>query len=91
MQYAYIGLRSLTYAQGAARLLEKRRFHVTVARMPLQAESTGCAYSVRLRANEVDAALPLLKAEGLETGKVYYPPAGGGGEETPRRRRAGGP
>ena len=51
---AYIGLRSLTYAQRAARFLSGLGMPSSAARAPW---SGGCAYAVRLRRGDLEKAV----------------------------------
>ena len=66
---AYIGLRSLTYAQRAARYLTGAGFAARAVCAPWT--GTGCAYAVRLRPGDLERGRALLVQAGFEPGKVY--------------------
>lgn len=69
MQSAYIGLRSLTYAQRAARYLTGMGVGASVTRSPWS--GSGCAYAVRLRPEELERGVELLRQARFELGKIY--------------------
>ena len=62
--------RSLTYAQRAARVLERAGITGTVSRVPKAASTRGCAYCVIVPARYMDWAVSILKAAGLEPERV---------------------
>ena len=66
---AYIGLRSLTYAQRAARYLTGRGIAASTARAPWT--GTGCAYAVRLRSGDLERGRQLLKQAGFDLGRSF--------------------
>ena len=70
MQYTIIMLRSLTYAQRAARALERMGFFVSVTKAPQELAQTGCHYGVKVRAAALDDALAVLERAGLQTGRI---------------------
>ena len=74
LQDAYIGLRSLTYAQRAARFLSGLGIPANAARAPW---SGGCAYAVRLRGGDRKAALARLREAGFVLGRIYLREADG--------------
>ena len=57
--------RSLTYAQRAARVLERAGVTGTVSRVPKAAATKGCAYCVIVAARYRDMALQILTGAGL--------------------------
>ena len=63
MTQIWISFRSLTYAQRAARALERKGITATVARLPQGLSSKGCGYAVILRGRgrEARAILDELK------------------------------
>ena len=69
MQEAYIGMRSLTYAQRAARYLTGRGLQAAPTRAPWT--GTGCAYAVSLRAGDLEKAQSLLRQANLTPGRAY--------------------
>ena len=70
MQYYIIMLRSLTYAQRAARALERMGFFVSVTKAPQELAQTGCHYGVKIRAGDLDDALAVLERAGHQTGRI---------------------
>ena len=70
MQYYIIMLRSLTYAQRAARTLERMGFFVSVTKAPQELAQTGCHYGVKIRAAGLDDALAVLEKAGYRIGQI---------------------
>ena len=68
MNDAYIGLRSLTYAQRAARFLSGLGLPASAARAPW---SGGCAYAVRLRRGDLETALRQLREADFVPGRIW--------------------
>lgn len=66
---AYIGLRSLTYAQRAARYLTGKGIGASVTRSPWS--GTGCAYAIRLKSRDLEQGKALLRQTGIVLGSVY--------------------
>lgn len=62
--------RSLTYAQRAARVLERAGITGTISRVPKSAATRGCAYCVIIAARHRDRSLELLSAAGLAPERV---------------------
>ncbi len=69
MRQIWILFRSLTHAQSAARLLERRGITATVTRAPQGANPKGCGYAVTIR-KRIPEALRLLDEEKLPYGRV---------------------
>jgi hypothetical protein len=65
-----ITFRSLTHAQRAARLLERRGITATLIRAPQGLSSSGCAYAVTLH-GRAEEALSLLKNSQIRVGKLF--------------------
>ena len=65
---AYIGLRSLTYAQRAARFLSGLGIPSSAARAPW---SGGCAYAVRLRRGDLEKAAERLREADFVPGRIW--------------------
>ena len=57
--------RSLTYAQRAARVLERAGITGTVSRVPKAAATKGCAYCVIVAARYKETAVSILSMAGL--------------------------
>ena len=72
MQYSLILCRSLTYAQRAAKTLERAGVTATVRKAPQGASDRGCTYAVKLRSASLDRALQLLKETGVPYGKRFH-------------------
>ena len=68
--------KSLTNAQRAALLLERRGLIASVVKAPQSLRSNGCGYALGLRRRLGDA-VRLLKQQGLLTGKIYVQDAEG--------------
>ncbi len=62
--------RSLTYAQRAARLLERAGISAAIVKAPQDLSPRGCAYAVSIHRRPADAAALLRKNE-LLNGKIY--------------------
>lgn len=69
MTQVWIMFRSLTHAQAAARLLERRGITATVTRAPQGANPKGCGYAVTIR-KRVSEAIGLLNENRLPYGKI---------------------
>lgn len=80
-QDCLILFRSLTYAQRAARLLERGGITATVRRAPQGLTDRGCTYSVRVRDSRRAEALALLERQGAEHGRVFLIGADGEARE----------
>ena len=72
MQYSLLLCRSLTYAQRAAKTLERAGVTATVRKAPQGASDRGCTYAVKLRSASLDRALQLLKETGIPYGKRFH-------------------
>lgn len=74
-QYLFM-CRSLTYAQKSARLLERSGITAAVVKAPQGLTKNGCGYAVSLY-RSFDAALELLRASGLISGRIFQRLDGG--------------
>ena len=70
MRYIFM-CRSLTYAQSAARVLEKDAISAAVKKAPSGLSGSGCSYSVSISYAKGAAAAGVLRREGLLQGKVF--------------------
>ena len=70
MRYVFM-CRSLTYAQSAARVLEKNAISASVNQGPTGLSGSGCSYSVSVSYMQGTAAAGVLRREGLLQGKVF--------------------
>lgn len=69
MQYL-IMCRSLTVAQKAALLLERKGIDATVTKAPQNLRNNGCGYALRLNRSLAEAAA-ILKKNNVPYGKIY--------------------
>jgi len=63
--------RSLTYAQKAARVLERTGLTVSIQRAPKEISKEGCAYCVKVSERKLDIALMELRTAGTRFGRIY--------------------
>jgi len=71
MQYSLILCRSLTYAQRAARTLERAGVTATVRKAPQGASDRGCTYAVKVRRDALSRAVQILNSGGVPYGKRF--------------------
>jgi hypothetical protein len=74
--------RSLTYAQRAARVLERSGITAVITRAPQGTTDVGCAYCVKVWENRLKDALSALRQSGLGPNRVLMPLPGGKYRET---------
>ena len=65
-----LSFRSLTFAQRAARVLERAGIAGTVSRVPKAASTRGCAYCVIVPARHKERAVAVLASAGLGPERV---------------------
>lgn len=70
MRYIFM-CRSLTYAQSAARALEKNAISAAVRKAPSGLSISGCSYCVGVSYTKGAAAAAVLRREGLLQGKIF--------------------
>ena len=70
MRYVFM-CRSLTYAQSAARVLEKNAISASVKKSPTGLSGSGCSARVSVSYRNGTAAAGVLRREGLLQGKVF--------------------
>lgn len=63
--------RSLTYAQRAARVLERAGIGAGVIKAPAGLTGNGCSYCVTVSIGKGKGAVNILRTENLLQGKVY--------------------
>ena len=63
--------RSLTYAQRAAKILERHAISAGVTRAPAGLSGNGCSYCAAVACGRGIAAADILRREGLLQGKIY--------------------
>ena len=69
--------RSLTYAQKAARALERAGITASILRAPKEISKEGCAYCVKVSDRKLETALTILKTTGTRVIGVYRQDLGG--------------
>lgn len=70
MRYLFM-CRSLTYAQRAARSLERGGVNTGVVKAPQPLSGNGCGYCVSVSFKNGGKAAAILRGEGLLQGKIY--------------------
>lgn len=63
--------RSLTYAQRAARVLEKSGINAGITKAPKLAAGNGCGYCVTVSYGRGILAADILRREGLLQGRIF--------------------
>ena len=81
MKYCYITFRSITYGQQAERLMQKNKVQTVLLRTPGWMEKKGCGYCLRLRNQDVEEAVRLLRENGVDFRRVYRKAGDGPWEE----------
>ena len=71
MAYDLILARSVTYAQRMQSVLNRIGIRSQIFRAPRDLTDLGCAYLVRIRPNDLAAALPALRRAGLGPLRIY--------------------
>lgn len=71
MIYYLITCRSLTYAQKAARALERAGITASITRLPRGLSKEGCAYGIKVSERKVSQSLVTLKAAGIAYSKIF--------------------
>lgn len=69
--------RSLTYAQRAAKVLERTGINAGVTKAPKLAAGNGCGYCVSVSYGRGILAADILRREGLLQGKIFEQSADG--------------
>lgn len=71
MKYHYVTFRSVTHGQRGEKLLLSRGIRSQLLRTPRWMEAKGCGYSLRLRTQDIAAAVELLRQGNVPMQKVY--------------------
>ena len=82
MKDCFITFRSVTFAQRGEHTLKRAGISCSLLRTPRWMEQQGCGYSIRLRCQDIMAALELLKGKQIPYRKVYLHGENGQMEET---------
>ncbi len=81
MKVFYITFRSVTFAQRGEGALMKKGIPCSLQRTPRWMEEQGCGYCLRLRLNQVEDAVAVLKINRVPFRRVYIQREGGAVEE----------
>lgn len=76
MKQYWISFRSLTYAQRAVRVLERKGYTASLVRLPQGVSSRGCGYAVILR-NAVREGIRFLEEQRIPWGQIFERGEGG--------------
>ena len=71
MEWNYITLRSVTFAQRGRKLLEGAGIPCQMLRTPRWMEDRGCGYALKLRKQDCERAIALLDRGEIPWRKVY--------------------
>ena len=77
MNVYFITFRSVTLAQRGEGILRKAGIGCQLLRTPRWMEEQGCGYCLRLRREEMDSVLVILRSANVQFRKVYYQAADG--------------
>ena len=77
MNVYFITFRSVTLAQRGEGILRKAGIGCQLLRTPRWMEEQGCGYCLRLRREEMDSVLVILRNVNVQFRKVYYQAADG--------------
>ena len=77
MALYFITFRSVTLAQRGEGILRKAGIGCQLLRTPRWMEEQGCGYCLRLRREEMDSVLAILRNANVQFRKVYYQHADG--------------
>ena len=81
MSVYFITFRSVTLAQRGENTLRRAGFHCSLQRTPRWMEEQGCGYCLRLRREEVDQCVEVLRQNRIQFRKVYIQKENGSVEE----------
>lgn len=81
MKYSLITFRSVTPAQRAESILQRAGFVCSVRRTPRWMEEQGCGYSVRVRYQDAQQCVQLLRENQVSFRKIYLMRDNGSAEE----------
>lgn len=84
MLHYYIMCRSLTYAQRAARVLERSGITAILTRAPRSISYEGCLYCIKVSEKRLSEALRALKKAGFNSSRIYVKGPEGGLTEVKR-------
>lgn len=81
MEYCFITLRSLTTAQRAEGILQKRGIRCVLQRAPRWMEEQGCGNGLRVDCDDISEALALLRSNRIPYKRAYLKRDDGSMEE----------
>jgi len=71
VEHYFILARSVTFAQRMQKLLERNGIRCQIARAPRDMTDLGCAYTVRVAAGDLSAALAILRGTALAPVQIF--------------------
>ncbi|MBR3974070.1 MAG: DUF3343 domain-containing protein [Oscillospiraceae bacterium] len=71
MSVFFVTFRSVTLAQRGERVLNRGKISSQLQRTPRWMEEQGCGYALRVRGDEAERAVQLLRENGIHFRKVY--------------------
>lgn len=71
MEHYFILARSVTFAQRMQKLLERNGIRCQIARASRDMTDLGCAYTVRVAAGDLSAALAILRGSSLAPLQIF--------------------
>ena len=71
MKFCYVTFRSVTHAQRGEKLLRSEGTRCALMRTPRWMEVRGCGYALRLRWEDTERAVALLRQKNIPMQKVY--------------------
>lgn len=81
MDMCYITFRSVTLAQRAESILTREGYRCHLQRTPRWMEQRGCGYGLRIREQDVEDCVAILRLQNAKFSKVYRITGDGQGEE----------
>lgn len=72
MKYCLITFRSITPAQRGESVLHKVGIDCAVMRTPKWMEEQGCGYSLRVKSQDIQRSIMILKNNNISFKKVYW-------------------
>ncbi len=72
MSHYLLLCKSLTYAQRAFRILERRGITAVIVRAPMSLNIQGCSYCVKVAQRRLDTAIEVLTEAGIEPVKIFH-------------------
>jgi len=67
----YITFRSVTFAQRAEKMLQKKNIRAGIMRTPRWMEEQGCGYALKIWVKDIAAVVRLLRENQIQLRRVY--------------------